>query len=103
MSIEEIRVRRGKIDGAPWQYQKAGQMVFGHSPGGCNMTPSEYRVADIRGWGHLQYKGDVRGDEKAEAMQDANGEFIARAPQDVDELLAEIDRLTAMLPVVERV
>jgi len=96
-AIEKIRARREAINGAPWRYEKRGQMVFGFSVGGCNKELSDYRVADIRGWGHLQYMGETRGDGKAQAMQDANGEFIAHAPQDIDVLLAEIDLLRASL------
>lgn len=93
MSIEEICHRRAAIDGAPWKYESTGQTVFGFSPGGCNKTPSDYMVADIRGWGHLQYMGIERGDKVARDMQDANGEFIAHAPEDVSFLLDEIGRL----------
>lgn len=93
MTLDEIRQARAKIDGAPWKYENRGQTVFGHSPGGCNKTPSDYMVANIRGWGHLQYMGKERGDGTAQALQDANGEFIAKAPEYVDFLLAEIARL----------
>jgi hypothetical protein len=102
MSIEDIRKRRAAIDGAPWKYENLGQTVFGHSPGGCNKTPSDYMVANIRGWGHLQYMGETRGDAKAQAMQDANGEFIGRAPEDVDYLLDVIVRTRGLLMSASR-
>lgn len=95
--IEAIRERRKKIDGAPWKYENIGQTVFGFSRGGSSKQPSDYMVANIRGWGHLQYMGKTRGDEHAAALQDANGEFIGHAPTDIDTLLAEIDRLRAEL------
>lgn len=97
MSIQDIRDRRMKIDGAPWSYFKPTQNIIGKSLGGCNKTMGEYRVADIRGWGHLQYMGIERGDRIAQDMQDANGEFIAHAPDDIDALLAEIDSLEEQL------
>lgn len=85
--LDEIEARLNAIDGAPWKYENRGQTVFGFSPGGCNKAPSDYMVANIRGWGHLQYMGETRGDAKAQAMQDANGEFIAHAPTDIRALL----------------
>lgn len=99
MTIQDIKDRRMKIDGAPWKYENVGQTVFGFSPGGCNKTPSDYMVANIRGWGHLQYMGIERGDKVARDMQDANGQFIASAPQDIDFLLAEIDRLAEIIRI----
>lgn len=91
--IEEIRDRRRKIDGAPWSYLQNCQWVMGKSLGGCNKTMGEYRVADIRGWGHLQYMGVERGDKVAQDMQDANGIFIANAPADIDFLLEVIEAM----------
>ena len=92
--IEAIRTRRAAIDGSPWKYEKIGQTVFGRSAGGCNMEVSDYMVANIRGWGHLQYKGDERGDTKAQALQDANGQFISSAPDDMDTLLRALEAKT---------
>ena len=40
-------------------------------------TGDVFRLADVRGWGHLQY---LPGD-KGEEMQDANGRLIAAAPE----------------------
>lgn len=93
MTLDEIKKRRAAIDGAPWEYETSGQQVFGVSAGGCNMEVSPYRVADIRGWGHLQYHGREIG----AAKQDANGIFIANAPADIDFLLAEIAQMQKRL------
>jgi len=41
----------------------------------------EFMVADIRGWGHLQYLPD--GDK----IQDANGKLMAAAPDLLKELM----------------
>lgn len=40
------------------------------------MEQSDFMVAQIRGWGHLQYLGE----EKAIAIQEANARLIAAAP-----------------------
>lgn len=58
----------------PWQYKQLGTQVWGRSVGGCQMIESEHLIADIRGWGHIQYLPD------AEQIQDANGRLIAAAP-----------------------
>lgn len=58
----------------PWQYKRRGTQVWGRSVGGCQMIESEHLIADIRGWGHIQYLPD------AEKIQDANGRLIAAAP-----------------------
>ena len=63
---------------APWRYEPTGQSVW---------AGNTYMVADIRGWGHLQYLPN------GEALQDATGVFIATAnPAAILELL---DRLEA--------
>lgn len=103
MDIQNIKDRRMKIDGAPWRYEQIGQGVFGFSPGGCNKQPGDYRVADVRGWGHLQYMGITRGDRVAQDMQDANGIFIANAPKDIDDLLAYVAQLEEQIMRLERV
>lgn len=98
MSIEEIRQRRAAIDGAPWKYASVpDQRVYGTSPGGCNKQVSDYPVCEVRGWGHLQYMGVTRGDAKAQAMQDANGLFIAHAPGDVDYLMSQLERANSII------
>lgn len=98
-ALAEIRAALNAADGWPWRYEKRGQMVFGHSVGGCTLTPSDYRVADVRGWGHLQYRGSERYGPEAQALQDANGELLARGPQIIQSLLAHIDALESLPPV----
>lgn len=58
----------------PWEYEPTGQTVYGISEGGCNKIVETFMVANIRGWGHLQYLPN--GAE----IQDANGRLIAAAP-----------------------
>lgn len=58
----------------PWRYIQRGTQIWGKSVGGCQMVESEHLIADVRGWGHLQYLPD--GAE----VQDANGRLIAAAP-----------------------
>jgi hypothetical protein len=75
-------------DTGEWRYDKRGQMIWGHGIGGCSMQPGNFLVADIRGWGHLQYH------ENGAALQDATGEFIAAAnPSVVLDLIKEIETL----------
>ena len=97
LDIGAIRARLNAADGYPWRYEQRGQQVFGWSNGGSGLTRCEYRVADIRGWGHLQYRGDERGDKKAQALQDGNGLLIAHAPTDILALCDEIDALRSAL------
>lgn len=40
------------------------------------MKENEFMIAQIRGWGHLQYLGEAEGI----AIQEANGRLIASAP-----------------------
>lgn len=48
-----------------------------------------HALATIRGWGHLQYKGEA----KAIEIQDANGKFIAHARNTYVQLLDEVESL----------
>lgn len=63
---------------APWRYEPTGQTVW---------AGNTYVVADIRGWGYLQYLPN------GEALQDATGVFIATANPAT--ILAMLDRLEA--------
>ena len=61
---------------APWRYEPTGQTVW---------AGNTYMVADIRGWGHLQYM--LNG----EKLQDATGVHIATAnPATVLEMVSMI-------------
>lgn len=52
-------------------------------------TPGDFKIADIRGWGYLTGRGGLNlADEKAEAIQRANGNLIAASP-DLYEALKE--------------
>ena len=68
----------------PWKADKHAYMVFAENP----YKRDDMHVADIRGWGHLTGKGGgcAMPDDKAEAIQRANANLIAAAP----DLLAEL-------------
>ena len=51
-------------------------MIFGQCVGGCQMKEDSFLIAEIRGWGHLQYLGGNKGFE----IQKANAHVIAAAP-----------------------
>lgn len=72
----------------PWNYSEMIQNVVGRSIGGCNLEESDFLIADIRGWGHLQYLPN--GAE----IQDANGRLIAASP-DLYAVLKELQESAA--------
>lgn len=79
----DIKAIRAAAEAAPtegmWRYEPNGQTVW------CDNT---YMVADIRGWGHLQYLPNGK------ALQDATGVHIATAnPSTVIALCDEVERL----------
>lgn len=55
-------------------------------------------IAEIRGWGHLTGRGGGLGlsDDEARAIQDANGEFIVRAANCHEEMLAKLKEIHAV-------
>jgi hypothetical protein len=59
----------------PWSCDEYGNIAGPPIEGGATMKPATFTVAQVRGWGHLQYRKD--GAE----MQDANGRLIAAAPE----------------------
>lgn len=79
-------------ESAPWSYMMGMVQSRGKMVGGCQMNPGGYRVADIRGHGHLSYRED------GQYIQTTTGEFIAAAdPATVLALIAEIRRLRAQV------
>jgi len=54
---------------------ECGDFLLGKSVGGIRMEEAEFVVAQIRGWGHLQYLGT----EKATEIQKANAHRFAAA------------------------
>lgn len=79
--ITEERVRELKeaaTDG-PWEDDNHGMYIFERSDEGDKM------VAEIRGWGHLQYLGQ----DLAMKRQDANAKFIAALPDIAEAYLAK--------------
>jgi hypothetical protein len=84
-----------KAPPGPWSHDNHIIWSEAGLPGGCRMEPGSYRVADIRGHGHLQY----RPEGEKEMM--ATGDFIAIARTSPDvarallravELLRDCDR-----------
>ena len=73
----------------PWRVDKHAFMVFAENPYKHDLM----HIADIRGWGHLTGTGGGCGmsDEKAEAIQRANADLIAAAP----DMLAALKALVA--------
>lgn len=70
----------------PWTYEAVSQTVYGISEGGCNKTVEPFMIANVRGWGHLQYLPN--GAE----IQDANGRLLAAAP----DLLEALENIVAL-------
>jgi hypothetical protein len=67
----------------PWRYEPTGQTVW---------AGNTYMVADIRGWGHLQYLPN------GDALQDATGVHIATSnPYAVLEMVSMIRERDAVL------
>lgn len=62
----------------PWRYEQTPlPQVWSESviESGSNLEKRRIHIADVRGWGALQYRED------GEEMQDANGRLIAAAPE----------------------
>jgi len=54
-----------------------GGMILGRCVGGCQLKEDTFMIAEVRGWGHLQYLGEG----KAFNIQKANARLIAAAPE----------------------
>jgi hypothetical protein len=68
----------GAFTPGPWRYEQTPlPQVWSESviEGGSNLEKRRIHIADVRGWGALQYRED------GAAMQDANGLLIAAAPE----------------------
>lgn len=73
----------------PWKYDEFGGMIWSTVPtiGGAAQVPANFRIADVRGWGHLQYNADGK------EVQEANGRLMTAAPVLLDELVKIRDGL----------
>ena len=58
----------------PWKVDEDG-FVWGCCPGPAFMKTAHFLVAEVRGWGYLQYRAD------GEQVQAANARLIAAAPE----------------------
>ena len=74
----------------PWRYDNYGTGIMATDIGGCKMEEDEFRVCDIRGWGHLQYLGE----EEGAAIQEANAEYIVKSANAYPGLVAALKNYT---------
>lgn len=58
----------------PWKVDEDG-FVWGCCPGPAFMETAHFLVAEVRGWGYLQYRAD------GEQIQAGNARLIAAAPE----------------------
>lgn len=66
----------------PWKHDHGH--IFGVDKRPDRSRPEEYRIADVRGWGHLSYHGE----KKAIEIQEGNARLIAAAPDLFDVVVA---------------
>lgn len=76
--IEKLGITPG-----PWRNSEGMTYIFADRIGGVSMTKGQMTVANVRGWGCLQYLGE----EKAIAEQKANEYLIAAAPEMLEALI----------------
>ena len=58
-------------------------MIFGKCVGGCRREMGSFQIAEMRGWGHLQYLGQDIGFE----IQKANARRIVHCVNNFDDLV----------------
>jgi hypothetical protein len=75
----------------------SGDYLMGKSIGGCQLKDDEFMVAQVRGWGHLQYLGE----EKAMAIQDANAARLALCWNSYDQNQQTIKDLVGLLEMAK--
>lgn len=72
----------------PWFADSRGY-IYGESIGGCRNENGIHMIAEIRGYGHLQYRSDCN------EIMAANGNLIAAAP----ELLKALEGLCGLAEI----
>ncbi len=85
--LKEIEDRLGMITPGPWAHEWSG------TEGDCE---AGHGVVSLKHGGICRFRGQLPAAEQA-----ANGLFIAQAPYDVADLLAEVRRLQARLGEAE--
>ncbi len=65
-----------------------GLLTFGRSVGGRRMEESDFILAQVRGWGHLQYLGE----ENALDIQEANAHRLVKCWNEYDDLLEALHK-----------
>jgi hypothetical protein len=73
--IEGMERRCAAATKPPWENHSG--MIFAEDIGGYRLKMTTFPVAQVRGWGHLQYRED------GEAKQDANADFLAHSREDL--------------------
>lgn len=79
----------------PWRVDEDG-FVWGCCPGPAFMKTAHFLVAEVRGWGYLQYRAD------GEQVQAANARLIAAAPELYEALEAAYMVLTSWVPTPQK-
>jgi hypothetical protein len=95
---EKARRLRAQLSAVPateLQYDRTGGIIFGRCKGGSTMTESVFRVADVRGWGHLQYRPN------GQKEQDAIGHLFAGAKENIAALLDDRDERNKRIAELE--
>jgi hypothetical protein len=72
-TFADLQLAAERATPGEWKYDMGSVTNRTQLKGGCMMQPGTFKVADIRGWGFLQYRPD------GEQLMEANGEFIALA------------------------
>lgn len=96
MIDDDIRVLKGILSrevpptAGEWLTDPLSCAVYGASVGGCQQKHDLFKIADVRGWGHLQYNANG-----AEEM-DSNTDWIAAAnPDRIRRLIDHLESLQA--------
>ncbi len=97
IDLEAIRAREQAATPGPWEADESAPWVWSKA------SDNWMRIADMRGWGQLTGKGGGLGlsDEVAEAIQNANAEFIAHAREDIPALLSHIEEQDKRIAALE--
>lgn len=98
MKTDKIQARLEAATPGPWVADTIGQFVWQAE----NMSRGAI-IAQMRGWGYLTGSGGLSlSDDEATAIQTANTEFIAHAPEDMAYLLDALEAETKRADEAER-
>ena len=86
LDLDAIEARAKAATPGPWTHEKSGGMVYAYE--------MKMRVFDIRGWGYLTGVGGLHMKEEAAIkVQEANGDFVVNAREDVPAMARELRKL----------